>query len=212
VAIAAVALLWVFARVDEIEPPRIPLDFAAALLPELPPAAVATAPSVKDEPGPPRRLRGPRRAMVHLSSIAPPAFAPDVVAALAAPVLAPESTTRASQPLRTSGLQGESARAPRIADLPVRLPPRVGEKHCLSCPLPQLGPQHAVLALGQEMMVKTCVSARGEVTSVDVLRGFDAVVDARVTETIRGWRLSPYSLEGHPVPFCYATRFVFATH
>jgi hypothetical protein len=51
---------------------------------------------------------------------------------------------------------------------------------------------------------------RGAVTSVDVLRGLDPSFDTRVRQTISGWQFSPHMLDGHPVPFCYPTRFIFA--
>jgi hypothetical protein len=92
----------------------------------------------------------------------------------------------------------------------VALPPRVAEKRCLLCPTPRLPPPYAHLARGQDMLVRACVSTAGEVTSVDVVRGFDTTVNREVTQTVRHWRLQPYHLDGHPVPFCYATRFVFA--
>jgi TonB family protein len=62
----------------------------------------------------------------------------------------------------------------------------------------------------QELLVKSCVNAGGTVTSVDVLRGLDPVVDTGVKKTIQGWRFSPHTVDGHPVPFCYTTRFIFA--
>ena len=61
------------------------------------------------------------------------------------------------------------------------------------------------------MVIRTCVSSAGEVTSVNVLRGFDATVNREVTATVRHWRMVPYQLNGHPVPFCYATRFIFTS-
>jgi hypothetical protein len=213
-AVAVFALLWVVSRVDEIEPPRIPLDFAPALAAE-PSPATSLPPPMSEDPVHPRRLRAPRRTAVHLSAIAPAAFDTGFLSALAAPVVgSPPPDAATPPPTPSADLRPSLGPVPggSRADAPVRLPPRVVEKRCLSCPLPQLPHPHAVLALGREMMVKTCVSARGDVTSVNVLRGFDRAVDARVTEAIRGWRLSPYSLEGHPVPFCYATRFVFASH
>ena len=45
-----------------------------------------------------------------------------------------------------------------------------------------------------------------------MIRGHRPAIDAKVVETVRGWRLLPYSLDGHPVPFCYTTRFLFTTH
>jgi TonB family protein len=85
----------------------------------------------------------------------------------------------------------------------------VAEKRCLSCPPPKLPPAFVQLGVEQKVVVKTCVGAQGNVTSVDVVRGLGPLADASVVDTVRGWRFSPHSVGDHPVPFCYPTRFVF---
>jgi TonB family protein len=92
----------------------------------------------------------------------------------------------------------------------IHLPPLVAEKRCISCPKPRLPPAYARLGAEQQILVKTCVAATGDVTSVDVLRGLGAGADAGVVDTVRSWRFSPHSVGDHPVPFCYPTRFIFA--
>jgi len=86
----------------------------------------------------------------------------------------------------------------------------VAQKRCLSCPEPHLPAVFQQLGMEQQMLVRSCVDTRGAVTSVDVLRGLDPVVDTGVKKTVQAWRFSPHTLDGHPVPFCYTTRFVFA--
>jgi hypothetical protein len=62
----------------------------------------------------------------------------------------------------------------------------------------------------QVLVVRACVDIRGAVASVDVLRGLDPATDTGVKQTIGAWRFSPHMLDGHPIPFCYTTRFVFS--
>jgi Gram-negative bacterial TonB protein C-terminal len=209
---------WVLSRVEEIEPPRF-LDFSAAILPELaadePPAPgpIGSASRALTQARP-LRLRLARRPVSPAPSPAPP------TAPIAAPSLpAPASPNGSLPPGAPSGNPallgqdpGSSGTGSSRAERRIWLPPRVGEKRCLSCPAPQLPHPYARLGLGREMLVKTCVSTHGSVSSVQVLNGFDGAVNARVIETIRGWRLAPYSLDGHAVPFCYETRFRFTTH
>jgi hypothetical protein len=106
---------------------------------------------------------------------------------------------------------------PTFAPLPPQpralpLPPKVGEKRCLICPTPQIPHPYSRLGIGQEVVVNSCVTVKGRVSSVQVVRGIDPVINAKVVETVRGWRLLPYSVDGHLVPFCYVTRFLFTTH
>jgi hypothetical protein len=223
---------WVLWRVEEIEPSRA-LDIRTDGWLD-PPPLEAPAPSSAGAPAPStlqaraRRIKTSRRpALVAPAAPAPAeATAPDAEAARGpSPPLAAVAggPPRAAPPVVTDGrsvLQaGVFSRAGGAGSGPgwpqeqrVRLPPRVGEKRCLSCPTPQLPHPYARLGVGQEMVVRACVNVKGEVSSVEVLRGMDPLVDARVTETVRGWRLAPYSLDGHPVPFCYNTRFLFTTH
>jgi hypothetical protein len=180
------AVSWAFFREDELEAPR-PREIAMAVFPEAAaPETPVVAPAAQELP----QVRRARRRM-HASTEPTPRIEPMPPAELPVAVI---PVTVPSRP------------AP-----PVRVPIAVAEKQCVSCPAPQLPPAFARLGVEQQMLVKTCVGINGEVTSVDVLRGFDSNVSARVTETVRGWRLTPYALDGHPVPFCYPTRFIFAS-
>jgi TonB family protein len=89
------------------------------------------------------------------------------------------------------------------------LPPQIGEKACLSCPPPQLPPAYRRAGVSLQALVKICVDARGQVRTVNVLKGISATVDAEIASTIRRWRYSPHAINGNPVPFCYATLFTF---
>jgi TonB family protein len=90
------------------------------------------------------------------------------------------------------------------------LPPRVGEKSCVSCQPPHLPEAYLRLGNTYQVMVRICVSKDGGVDSVKVLQGLGGAADASVLGTVAGWRFTPYEIDGRPVPFCYATRFTFS--
>jgi hypothetical protein len=220
VLVAAVS--WVFYRVEEIDPERFVIELPPAELadpgPAQPPKDVPVG--FADLPAPTRAARPWRPARRPLPASVPLPAAPGDPAALP-PGAAPEAPAVQRTAVLTSGLPGffaPTSSRPSQPGMgskgpePRRLPPRVGEKRCLSCPTPQLPYPYGRLGVGQEMLVKTCVSVRGQVSSVQVIRGIDRTIDAKVVETVRGWRLLPYSLDGHAVPFCYTTRFLFTTH
>jgi hypothetical protein len=206
--VVVAALGWLFARVEEVQPLDA-LDeaiVAAASIAESEPepetSGAAETSMRREQPSPARRSRAGRRSPPVSSR---PAAAPEPGRDLpgrASPTAT--ATELIEQPPAVAIGRGTGTG-------PVALPPRIAEKRCLTCPTPQLPPAYAHLARGQDMVVHTCVNSAGEVTSVNVLRGFDTTVNREVTATVRHWRLAPYQLNGHPVPFCYATRFIFAS-
>ena len=50
---------------------------------------------------------------------------------------------------------------------PSMLPPSIGEKRCLDCPLPRLPPAYRQLGIRQEMLIKICADRQGTVRSCD---------------------------------------------
>jgi TonB family protein len=145
--------------------------------------SLAMAPALPEAP-PPRHARRLRMT----SQLAP------------APIAAP------LPPALTSEVPIED---PVVREVVVVVPPVVAEKRCLHCPAPQLPPAFVRLGARQQVDVKTCVGAKGNVTSVNVVRGLGGQADAGVVDTIRSWRFAPHAVGDHPVPFCYPTRFVF---
>jgi hypothetical protein len=206
--VVVAALGWLLVRVEEVkpgEPTRTPFDVLASIVADSaaadpPPEATTrsdeTSPPVAARRGP--TIRRPR-----------PGVSPQPAAAEVPGPELPGSASAGSTQLTTAPPVGP----PEVGVIagPVALPPRVAEKRCLNCPTPQLHPAYAHLARGQDMVIKTCVSSAGEVTSVNVMRGFDSTVNREVTSTVRHWRMVPYLLNGHPVPFCYETRFIFTS-
>jgi hypothetical protein len=91
------------------------------------------------------------------------------------------------------------------------LPPHVGEKSCVSCPMPQLPPAFLRVGMAQSILARICVGADGNVSSIKILTGVSEVADAGVAETLRQWRFAPPEIDGRPVPFCYVSRFEFRT-
>jgi hypothetical protein len=219
VVVAAVGL--VLSRVEEVHPPA-PDDITAHLptdiettrlddfdavddLDDVQPPATAKAPaavrSASEVPAP-RRYRPARKPL--LTAMVPLPVAGPLPGRMTPGSGAPGGPATLAVTHEVRSVDGDDAIRPNVW-----LPPRVAEKRCLSCPQPQLPPHYARFARGRDMLVRTCVSAQGEVQSATVTRGFDSIISREVTETVRGWRLSPYYLSGHPVPFCYVTRFLF---
>jgi hypothetical protein len=192
-------LTWVFSHVEELEPTRIPVVFGTLLAP--PPPDPAPPPVAPEPPPEPHHARAVRRPVVVSRVVSPPP-APEAI----------EPIEPIDAPVTIAAGRGHSAVGcvPRCTEAPVHLPPRVAEKRCLSCPQPHLTPVYVRLGLEQVLLVKTCVDVRGSVSSVDVVQGLDARADAGVKATVRGWTFSPHLLDGHPVPFCYDTRFIFS--
>jgi hypothetical protein len=194
-ALAVTAVGWALFRDDVVDPPGPP-EPTMAVVTDAPVVDEPAAPIVQTEDAPALRHGRTRRVRVPVATPIEPVVAPEPDPAPALPVIAakPAPVTMVA-----------------VAPRPVRVPMQVAEKRCVSCPAPQLPPALARVGVEQQMVVKTCVGVNGEVTSVDVLRGFDQAVSERVAETVKGWRLEPYALDGHPVPFCYPTRFIFAS-
>jgi hypothetical protein len=233
--IVVAALGWLLSRVDELDPARAPFDlWETAVIdpgPETESNDTAAAPAGPPEPAEQpavRRARTARRRVLPSAAPAPTVLASPTTSALtgsraagtsstltsSVPALVPRSsdslapgTSDRSRPQGFESLLQDDAEQPRT-----NLPPHVAKKRCLACPPPRLEGMQARLASGRDMVVKTCVSARGRVQSVEVVRGLDRLINAQVIDTIRTWRLLPYRLDGRPVPFCYPIRFLFTDH
>jgi TonB family protein len=189
---------WTLRQIEEVEQPWVPVVISRALAPRGPLPLEATPARDPQPPRPARAEPRPRKARaatprpIERAPVPPPEV-----------LISPPAEWAADMDL---WLEHE-ARPPAA---PVALPPQVAEKRCLSCPPPRLPPAYVRLGAEQQILVKTCVDASGDVTSVDVLRGLGATADAGIVDTVRGWRFAPHSVDDHPVPFCYPTRFVFA--
>jgi hypothetical protein len=179
-----------FGQIQEIEAPWVPVALSRAFAP-LAPAAVV-GPTAVEVPEP-RHHRKPK--------MLPRTPAPAVEAR--------PPWTETMIPSRWETLDEPPIEDPIERSIVIVLPPPVAEKRCLSCPAPRLPPAFVRLGSQQQMLVKTCVGSKGDVTSVNVVHGLGALADASIVDTVRGWRFSPHSVGDHPVPFCYPTRFVF---
>jgi outer membrane biosynthesis protein TonB len=229
--ILVAALGWMFSRVDEVDPAGPHLDLWAAAV--LDAAEATDLREGQPDPGQPAPARRPRPGRRRSQPAPSPAPAPTVSASTttSAPTASHSAGTTSAltstvptlaTPSWDAGIEGAADRvrsqtADRFIDdgelrPRTNLPPRVAEKRCLSCPPPRLEGMQAWIASGRELVVRTCVNARGSVQSVDVVRGLNRRVDAEVTSTVRTWRLLPYRLDGRPVPFCYPIRFLFTNH
>jgi TonB family protein len=182
----AVFTLFIFTvgQIEEIEAPWVRVALEKALAPSVPSMTLASA-----APTPPAPRRARKQRVARAVNIEP-------------------------QVVQTPLLMAEPLQIPiedpEVRNVVVVVPPAVAEKRCLSCPAPKLPPAYVRLGARQQVVVKTCVGSKGDVTSVDVLRGLGAQADAGVVDTVRGWRFEPHTVGDHPVPFCYPTRFLFS--
>ena len=180
VSVHAVVLFVAFVvTVEQLQEMQAPWIQVAMKRALAPAPVMAMAPPVPEQPAP-RRPRKPRLY---------PQVAP-------APIATPLAT---EVPIED----------PVVREVVVLVPPAVAEKRCLSCPAPRLPPAYVRLGARQQVVVKTCVGSKGDVTSVNVVRGLGGAADAGVVDTVRSWRFTPHAVGDHPVPFCYPTRFLF---
>ena len=194
---------WALWRVDEVDPPRIPVVLNLPHLPDVNAGDLgrpSPAPKRPEKRRPPRP-RPPRAAVL-------PAQEPARVAA--------EEPGTASSATESSGSgegPGETSATPCAGPGcnggSRALPAELGERRCLSCPPPRLPPALLRLGLDREMLVRICVDTAGNVSKVTVLRGLGGGFDGDAVESIRRWRFAPLYLGKHPVPFCFPTRFIF---
>jgi protein TonB len=59
-------------------------------------------------------------------------------------------------------------------------------------------------------VVRICVTERGSVESVVVVKGSLPMIDQQVPGVLGRWRYQPYVVNGRPQPFCYVTRYSIA--
>jgi TonB family protein len=106
---------------------------------------------------------------------------------------------------------------PPVKEETTILPPKVGvgflaidpqaEEHRPHLPAGMRGAGMRVWAL-----MKVCVDQDGKVVDVQVMKGFDASVDASFIAAMRTWRYTPYKVNGRPVPFCTPVRYEVQTN
>jgi TonB family protein len=56
-------------------------------------------------------------------------------------------------------------------------------------------------------LVLVCVSAKGSVTGVRVLKGAGPALDPQFPTVMRRWRYKPLMIDGRPTPFCYRVNY-----
>ncbi len=220
IGVAIVSSVW---QVDEVLPPTVTLRF----IPVFPTPAPPDSPAGSQATTRPDAAKPVRRK---------PIAATDVVAP--APEPATEAPATSVSNVQTDDPQGAGIAVdkgsgtgididgkgvgdrPCVGDAckpgteslpPVEhiLPPAIGAKTCAYCPPPSL-PLHLRNA-GQRrsVMVKICVAADGSVSKVKILQGIEPAADIAIAGAIQHWHYDPPTIDGHVVPFCYATRFTF---
>jgi hypothetical protein len=111
-------------------------------------------------------------------------------------------------PLRLQVTSATPAPPPK----PVYLPPRVGSQQLLtdlgqSANRPHLPPDLNRDGMTTWALYKTCVTATGEVATVEVQKSASwPRLDDEWMSLVKGWRYRPYTIGGQPVPFCTSVR------
>ncbi len=105
---------------------------------------------------------------------------------------------------------------PKPPEPPKMLPPQIGRQQLLIDPNDDAYKVKVPPALrGQDLqfvaILKVCVSPQGTVTSVQVVRPADPLIDAQFPSVIGRWRYRPYTSDGEPRPFCYHVRYDLST-
>ena len=95
---------------------------------------------------------------------------------------------------------------------PALLTTRAG--HTLLAINPQVSPYKVNLPRnyvghGREFtsQLRVCVSEKGEVTHVEILKYSDPALDNQFPMVIPRWRYKPYIVDGRPTPFCYPMNY-----
>jgi protein TonB len=209
-----VALLFVgafqsFWRVDEISPRGVAVTFSLAMPappPPPPPAAKPAATPTKPRPVPrtkPDEVVQPRDQ--------PPAEEP---ATASADESAAEGEAAGSEDGVAGGVIGGAAiEAPPpppkvVVPAPVMLAPSVGVGQRLSDVndpkfRPTLPPFLNRPGNTVRGLFKICVSTDGHVSDVKLLKSADPAVDQDWANVIRRWEYRPFTVNGHPTPFCH---------
>jgi hypothetical protein len=115
-----------------------------------------------------------------------------------------------SAPTPSAVAPGDAA-APAATAALDRAPARLGVKvaHRLLAINPHVRPYKVVVpgacgnGLDSPAVVRICVSARGAVTSVDILLPSVPLVDRQLPAVIARWSYRPWLRDGQPAPFCY---------
>lgn len=207
VGVLATAIVWGMWVVEEISPRFVPVVIWNGMPAGPPPDfALDRAKQSQKQQRKPRTRVEPRMQPQQVRSVAPvETIAGDRV----------DATDPPGTDVGTDGPGGDvcppgATCATTAPPPPQMLPPKVAEKSCIGCALPRLPPAYRMIGTVHDMLVRICVGADGGVTSLKVLRSIGGAADASVLETLASWRFSPYTIAGRPVPFCYATRFLFS--
>ncbi len=212
-ALLIVGVIYSFWQVEELSPPTVTVTIMAAPPPPPPPPPPKKRSSTKPKVQPVTIVQ-PRP-----NQIVQPKEEPEPVEDDDGEDDGVEGGVEGGTPGGTVGgviggvveSTGPAAAPPPPPEPPKVLPPAVGAKQKLHAPDPELPEAFQRLGTVYNVMVKICVSAAGTVSGVTVLKGADPLIDASTVNTVKSWKFTPFTINNNPVPFCYATRFVFET-
>jgi len=127
-------------------------------------------------------------------------------------VAAPAQEASSPEAPAASALQTDAGAPTATSHGPAALTTRVG--HSLLAIDPRVSPYKVNLPRnyvgnGRELVsqIAVCVSEKGEVTSVKILKYSDPALDNQFPLVIPRWRYKPYIINGRATPFCYPMNY-----
>jgi TonB family protein len=180
------------------------------------------APPVEVAPAPPVTLVQPHatihrgRALHHAPSVeaTPPVEAPPGPNPLEPPPFV-ASTENDEAPAAGAGQASAPVLAAAAAPLPAATEPisiSGGEAGYLRTYESYPSLPHSLWVVGRvySVLAQVCVSARGEVSDVNIKHGAAPELDRAVMVAMRSWRYRPRMVEGAPRPFCHLMKLDFS--
>ena len=196
-ALLVVGAVYSFWHVDELSPPSVSVTFLAGAPPPPPP------------PPPPKKKKSDQKIVKPTEIVQPK---PNQIVQPKEKPPEPEEEDDGVEGGVEGGVAGGVVGSTGDNTAPVMLAPNIGTGQLLSdvkndpSVKPALPPQLNRAGMTVWGLFKICVSAQGAITSVNVMKPADPLVDSDWMAKIRLWKDKPDSVNGRPVPFCTPVR------
>ena len=193
-----VGAVYSFWHVEELSPPSVSVTFLAGAPPPPPP------------PPPPKKKKSETKVVKPTEIVQPK---PNQIVQPKEKPPEPEEEDDGVEGGVEGGVAGGvvGGTVGSTGNAPVMLAPNVGNSQNItdmSDPRykPTLPPQLNRAGMMVWGLYKICVNAQGAVTTVNVMKPADPLVDNDWTAKMKLWKYRPYSVNGRAVPFCAPVR------
>jgi outer membrane biosynthesis protein TonB len=194
------AIVYSYWNVDELSPPTVTVTFLTATPPPPPP--------------PPARKK-PKQEKVK-----PVPVVKEIVQPKANAILQPkEKEVPEEEPDEgvdygvAGGTGPVPVEEPKEVIAPKIIPPAVGQNQLITDPVsdpsyrPKLPATLARAGAQLFILVKICVSKKGDVDKVSIIKSMDPTADPIILDKFRTYKFKPFTIDGRPVPFCFPFRY-----